>query len=127
MKVNHEIILDGKKFIMEVEGTKHGDEVYIDANSAIQAQINLALKILMDLSDAKDISFEIFNFLLDTTGLRVKEIARYVGMSPAHISQYRRDKHLSSGVWQMFRIFFWDFFTHGKVTIPVFQWNKDAA
>jgi hypothetical protein len=127
MQVKHKIKIDGHEYLMKVAGKKIGGDVYIEADSAIGAQIDLALQLLGTHDQAKKVTPELFNFFLDTTGLRAKEIAEYVGISPAHISQYRREKRLSAGVWQMFRIFFWDFFTHGKATIPIFKWNKEKT
>lgn len=123
-------VLDNITYELELSIEEIGQQTYIDVDSAIDAQIKLALRLIESIHDARHVGFEHFNFLLDITALKVKDIAKYVGMDPAHISQYKRNKHLSSGVWQMFRVFLLDFLTNKKVTNQIFLSNfnrQDAA
>jgi hypothetical protein len=52
------------------------------------------------------------------------EIASFIEIEPASISQWRRNKGISKAAWQAFRVFFYDLFSNGSVTNPIFVGNK---
>jgi hypothetical protein len=55
------------------------------------------------------------------------EVASYIGIEPATISQWRRHKGISKAAWQAFRVFFYDLFSNGTVTNPIFLGNKQKV
>lgn len=122
-KVKYTITINDTPYELEVTAKMIDGQLCLDGAETIKAQEQLALKFLKELS-VDEITPEHFNFFLNITGLKVKDIAMYVDMNPAHISQYRRDKRLSSGVWTMFKVFFRDYLTHNNtVTIDTFKEN----
>ena len=52
------------------------------------------------------------------------EMAQYIYVDPASISQWRRKKGISATAWQTFRLFFFDLFSNGHITNEIFISNK---
>jgi hypothetical protein len=63
---------------------------------------------------------EKFNFLLNVVGLRGSEIAEFLAVDRAAISQWRKDTPLSKAAWTACKLLFWDVLEHGTVTLPPF-------
>lgn len=124
-KVEYRFLIGPKTYSLSIEAEENADGASIfSADDLLKEQLKLGLKFVEDIHDAEGVECDLFNFLVDITGMTNSEIASYIGIEPATISQWRRNKGISKAAWQTFRIFFYDLFTHGSVTNPIFISNK---
>jgi hypothetical protein len=108
---------------LEAETREDGTSV-ISADDLLREQWHLGKKLVLENHDADTVSCELFNFLVDISGMTNAEIASFIGIEPATISQWRRNKGISKAAWQMFRVFFYDLFSNGSVTHPILIGNR---
>lgn len=105
--------------------SSHKDSVSLDAEDFLRAQWDLGKKIIRETLDAHLLEPEIFNFLIEISGLTVTEIAEFTRVDPTSVSQWRSHTKISSTAWQTFRIFFLDLFSNGKITHEIFILNAE--
>jgi hypothetical protein len=98
-----------------------------NADDLLREQWRLGKSFVEENSDSENVSCDLFNFLVDISGMTNSEIAAYIGLEPATISQWRRNKGISKAAWQAFRVFFYDLFSNGNVTNPIFLGNKQKV
>lgn len=108
---------------LEAETREDGTSVF-SADDLLREQWQLGKKLVVENHEAENVSCELFNFLVDISGMTNAEIASFIGIEPATISQWRRNKGISKAAWQAFRVFFYDLFSNGSVTNPIFVGNK---
>ena len=99
-------------------------KLLLDGEDFLRAQWELGKKLVKETQDPSAVSFELFNFLVDILGITNSEIAQYIYLDPASISQWRRKKGISVTAWQTFRLFFFDLFSNGHITNEIFISNK---
>ena len=131
-KVKHEIKIGDESITVEVIGDEKDGTTRLDADDLVRAQRELGLTIILRHKDPKDLMPAHFNFLVNVSGLRGKDLARYLKVEPGNISQWRREKGISAVAWQAFRMLFFDLFTNGRVTNRILLSNvedrpEDAA
>ena len=107
---------------LEAEAREDGISVF-SADYLLREQWKLGSRLAWENHEAEKVSCELFNFLVDISGMTNSEIASFIGIEPATISQWRRNKGISKAAWQVFRVFFYDLFSNGKVTNPIFIGN----
>jgi hypothetical protein len=127
MKIKQKIEIGTEVHFIEVHSKGTGDEAYIDVDEIILAQRRLAIDILRKRKNVDDVGPDHINFFLNISGLKVTEIARYLSIDPALLSQWRRNKDMSTIGWLALRIFFIDLFANNGVTLEVFRKNHDEA
>ena len=124
-KVKYKIKIGSTEHTVLVEAEEENNETIVfDGEDFIRAQRQLAKQIVYDTQNADDLTPEIFNYLVDITGFTNSEIAKYMTIDPASISQWRRKKGISGVAWQAFRLFFNDLFLNGHITNEIFIANK---
>jgi hypothetical protein len=123
MKINYNLKLGKKEYTLEIKGKTKDGKTYLEGKDTIKAHKNLALKLLEQTNNHKEVTPELFSFFVDTCALRNVDVAKYLNIQAALISQYRKDKNLSALSWTAFRSFFWDFITHEKCTNPIYEKN----
>lgn len=112
-------------YAVEIEGEKRTDGTTVfSAAHLLREQWNLGRKLVVENYEAERVSCELFNFLADISGFNNVEIASFIGIEPATISQWRRNKGISKAAWQAIRVFYFDLFSNGSVTNPIFIGNK---
>lgn len=124
-KIKHKIHIGDDVIVVDVLGSKKQGEIHFDSDDLIRAQREVGLTLVMQNKDTKELTPAHFNFLVNVSGLRGRELASYLKVEPGNISQWRREKGISAVAWQAFRIFFFDLFTNGKVTNKVLLSNRD--
>lgn len=125
-KIKHDIHIGDEIFVVTVLGERQeGGGVRLDGDDLLRAQREVGLAMVMSYKEPKRLTPAHFNFLVSITGLRGKELARYLQVEPSNISQWRREKGISAVAWQAFRVFFFDLFTNGKITNEVLLSNLD--
>ncbi len=127
MKIKQKIEIGSETHFIEINSQGTGNKAYIDADELIAAQRSLAVRILLERKHADDIQSEHINFFINTSGMKVKEIAMYLAIDPALLSQWRKNKNISNIGWLSLRIFFLDLFQHGAITLDVLKKNHQAA
>lgn len=108
---------DEKQHLRDVEADVVPDFTY-DAEDIRKANRQLALIFLRE--EVESVTPEKFNFLLNVVALRGSEIAEYLAVDRAAISQWRKDTPLSKAAWTACKVLFWDVLEHGMVTLPPF-------
>lgn len=108
---------------LDAQTREDGTSVF-SADDLLREQWLLGKKLVEQNHETENVSCELFNFLVDVSGMTNSEIASYIGIEPATISQWRRNKGISKAAWQAFRIFFYDLFSNGSITNPIFLGNK---
>jgi hypothetical protein len=108
---------------LDAQVREDGTSVF-SADDLLREQWLLGKKLVEQNHETEDVSCELFNFLVDVSGMTNSEIASYIGIEPATVSQWRRNKGISKAAWQAFRIFFYDLFSNGSITNPIFLGNK---
>ena len=123
--INYRIKIGEKEYEIpvEVESQEEGKFV-LDGDDFLQAQLELGKKLVKEIQDPGAVSSEIFNYLVDISGMTNSEMAQYIYVDPASISQWRRKKGISATAWQTFRLFFFDLFSNGHITNEIFISNK---
>ena len=121
MKAGYQIKIGKDVYVITVKARKEGDKIFFDAPDLIYQQKKLALTLVTNPNTLK--TPDLFNFLVNTSGLKAKYIAAAADVEPSNISQWRRDKTMSDGAWTCFRILFKDFFTHEKITNTILRGN----
>ena len=123
--INYRIKIGEKDYEIpvEVESQKEGKFV-LDGDDFLRAQLELGKKLVKEIQDPSAVSSEIFNYLVDISGMTNSEMAQYIYVDPASISQWRRKKGISATAWQTFRLFFFDLFSNGHITNEIFISNK---
>ena len=96
----------------------------MDGDDFLRAQLELGKKLVKEIQDPSAVSSEMFNYLVDISGMTNSEMAQYIYVDPASISQWRRKKGISATAWQTFRLFFFDLFSNGHITNEIFISNK---
>lgn len=130
--LKHIVKIGNEEFSLSISSIRDGDQIMTNVDDLIKAQRALAMQLIKERFHSNQISPEYLNYFINVSGLKVRDISRYVGVEPALISQWRSNKNLSAAAWQLLRIFFLDFFEHGKVTHTIFtdnfhRHNKEAA
>ena len=101
-EITHQVIVGTQVYNIKVDATEFDGKTQIKTDSLITAQRKLA-ESLLEKTESFDI--DIFNYTLDTSGKRAKDIAALLETSPAHISQVRRGKtEVSKQFWKLFRV-----------------------
>lgn len=108
---------------LEAQVNEDGTPIF-SAEDLLREQWMLGKRFVEDNHKAENVTCELFNFLVDVSGMTNGEIASYLGIEPATISQWRRNKGISKAAWQALRIFFYDLFSNGSITNPIFVGNK---
>ena len=108
---------------LDAETREDGISVF-SAEDLLREQWKLGSQLVEKTHEAEKVSCELFNFLVDISGMTNSEIASFIGIEPATISLWRRNKGISKAAWQAFRVFFYDLFSNGKVTNPIFIGNN---
>ena len=131
-KVKHEIKIGDEAVTVEVIGNEKDGATQLDADDLVRAQREVGLAMILRHKDTKDLMPAHFNFLVNVSGLRGKDLAQYLKVEPGNISQWRREKGISAVAWQAFRMLFFDLFTNGRVTNRILLSNiedrpEDAA
>ena len=123
--INYRIKIGEKEYEIpvEVESQEEGKFV-LDGDDFLRAQLELGKKLVKEIQDPSAVSSEIFNYLVDISGMTNSEMAQYIYVDPASISQWRRKKGISATAWQTFRLFFFDLFSNGHITNEIFISNK---
>ena len=123
--INYRIKIGEKDYEIpvEVESQKEGKFV-LDGDDFLRAQLELGKKLVKEIQDPSAVSSEMFNYLVDISGMTNSEMAQYIYVDPASISQWRRKKGISATAWQTFRLFFFDLFSNGHITNEIFISNK---
>ena len=123
--INYRIKIGEKDYDIpvEVESQEEGKFV-LDGEDFLRAQWELGKKLVKELQDPSAVNSEIFNYLVDISGMTNSEMAQYICVDPASISQWRRKKGISATAWQTFRLFFFDLFSNGHITNEIFISNK---
>jgi hypothetical protein len=112
-------------FSVELHAKERDDGTAVfSADDLLREQWKLGKKMVEEGADADGVSCEMFNFLADISGMTNSEIAAYINLEPATISQWRRHKGISKAAWQAFRIFFYDLFSNGSITNPILLGNR---
>lgn len=124
-KIEYKFSIGAQTFSLHLnaEVREDGTSVF-SADDLLREQWKLGKKFVEENHDSELVTCDLFNFLVDVTGMTNSEIASYIGIEPATISQWRRHKGISKAARQAFRVFFYDFFTNGSVTNPIFLSNK---
>lgn len=123
--INYRIKIGEKEYeIPVVVESKEEGKFVLDGEDFLRAQRQLGKKLVKELQDASAVNSEVFNYLVDISGMTNTEIAQYICVDPASISQWRRKKGISSTAWQTFRLFFFDLFSNGYITNEIFISNK---
>lgn len=123
--INYRIKIGEKDYEIpvEVESQEEGKFV-LDGDDFLRAQLELGKKLVKETQDPSAVSSEMFNYLVDISGMTNSEMAQYIYVDPASISQWRRKKGISATAWQTFRLFFFDLFSNGHITNEIFISNK---
>lgn len=123
--INYRIKIGEKEYEIpvEVESQEEGKFV-LDGDDFLRAQLELGKKLVKEIQDPSAVSSEMFNYLVDISGMTNSEMAQYIYVDPASISQWRRKKGISATAWQTFRLFFFDLFSNGHITNEIFISNK---
>jgi len=88
---------------------------------------NQQLALMFVNEEVESINPEKFNFILNVVGLRGAQIAEYLAVDRASISQWRKDTPLSKAAWTACKLLFWDVLEHGRVTLPPFLERVGSA
>jgi hypothetical protein len=124
--INYKIKIGEKEYEIPVEVTSQQEgKLVLDGEDFLRAQWILGKKLVKETQDPSAVSFELFNFLVDISGMTNSKIAQYIYVDPASISQWRRKKGISATAWQTFRLFFFDLFSNGHITNEIFISNKN--
>ena len=125
--INYRIKIGEKNYEIAVEvKSQEVGKFVLDGEDFLRAQLELGKKLVKELQDPSAVNSEIFNFLVDISGMTNSEMAQYICVDPASISQWRRKKGISSTAWQTFRLFFFDLFSNGHITNEIFISNKNS-
>ena len=127
MKIRQKIEIGDEVHFIEVQQKGSGDDTYIDTAEVIHAQRALALTLLRTRKSSSEIGPEHINFLLNICGMKIREVAKYLSINPALLSQWRKDKGISDIGWLALRIFFINLFSHDAITLEVLQANYSEA
>ena len=123
--INYRIKIGEKEYEIPVEvASQQEGKLLLDGDDFLRAQWELGKKLVKEIQDPSEVNFELFNFLVDISGMTNSEVAQYICVDPASISQWRRKKGISATAWQTFRLFFFDLFSNGHVTNEIFISNK---
>jgi hypothetical protein len=123
--INYRIKIGEKEYDIPIEmESKEEGKVLLDGDDFLRAQWELGKKLVKEHQDPTTIDSEMFNFLVDISGMTNTEVAQYICVDPASISQWRRKKGISATAWQTFRLFFYDLFSNGHITNEIFILNK---
>lgn len=124
--INYKIKIGEKDYEIPVEVTSYNEgKIILDGEVFLRAQWELGKKLVKEIQDSSAVGFELFNFLVDVSGMTNTEIAQYIYVDPASISQWRRKKGISATAWQTFRLFFFELFSNGRITNEIFISNKN--
>ena len=123
--INYRIKIGEKEYEIPVEvESQEGGKFVLDGDDFLRAQLELGKKLVKEIQDPSAVSSEMFNYLVDISGMTNSEMAQYIYVDPASISQWRRKKGISATAWQTFRLFFFDLFSNGHITNEIFILNK---
>ncbi len=124
--INYKIKIGEKEYEIPVQiALQQEGKILLDGDDFLRAQWELGKQLVKDTQDPNEVSFELFNFLVDISAMTNTEIAQYIYVDPASISQWRRKKGISATAWQTFRLFFFDLFSNGHITNEIFISNKN--
>jgi hypothetical protein len=124
-KIEYSFRIGKKVYSVQLDAQARDDGTTVFcADDLLREQWRLGKSFVEERNDSEDVSCELFNFLVDISGMTNSEVASYIGIEPATISQWRRHKGISKAAWQAFRVFFYDLFSNGTVTNPIFLGNK---
>ncbi len=91
-------------------------------------QRKVGLEIVKTEANINEKTADYVSFLCNTSGLKNKEIAAYLGIRPGQLSAYKKGaKGLSSLGWSSIRHFFHGFLSKGRVESAVYLNNKEMA
>lgn len=93
-------------------------DVIFSADDMANANRALALQFVQD--EVENISPAEFDFILNVTELRAAEVAQYLAIDRASISQWRKDTALSKAAWTACKVLYLDVLTNRHVTLPSF-------
>ena len=124
-KIEYSFRIGKKVYSVQLDAQARDDGTTVfSADDLLREQWRLGKSFVEESNDSENVSCELFNFLVDISGMTNSEVASYIGIEPATISQWRRHKGISKAAWQAFRVFFYDLFSNGTVTNPIFLGNK---
>ena len=124
-KIEYSFQIGGKVYTVQLDTQIREDGTSaFSADDLLREQWRLGKSFVEEPNNSENVSCELFNFLVDISGMTNSEVAAYIGIEPATISQWRRHKRISKAAWQAFRVFFYDLFSNGSVTNPIFLGNK---
>ena len=127
-KIEYQFKIGEKSYslLLDAENENDGTQI-INADDLLNKQWQLGEKLVSENYDAEKITCEMFNFLVDISGLSNSELAAFVGIEQSNVSQWRRNKGISKAAWQAFRVLFYDLFSSGKISHPIFLGNKERV
>jgi hypothetical protein len=124
--INYRIKIGGNQYEIPLTFTMQNNNRFVfDGDDFLKAQWELGKKFVKKIQDPEQISPDIFNYLVEISSMTNTEIAQYIKVEPASISQWRRKKGISITAWQTFRLFFLDLFCNGHITNEIFLLNKN--
>lgn len=124
-KINYKIKIGEKEYDVSVAVEEQSkDSLVLNGEDFLRAQWELGKRLVKETYDSENLTPDIFNFLIEISGMTNTEIAQYIKVDPASISQWRRKKGISVTAWQTFRVFFYDLFSNGHITNEIFLLNN---
>lgn len=104
-RIPHQVMIGNKAHRIEVSGNTVNGETILELESLLAEQKHLAIQLL-----GKTVHFDrdLFNFAINVSGLRGRQVADLLETTPSNISQLRRQeqKDCSQSLWKLFRLVF---------------------
>jgi hypothetical protein len=121
--VKHVFEIGKERFEREVFALDKEGVVFLETEDLWRVQRGIGRSLILERKNSYSVTPEAFNFLLNISGFRAKEIAEFLNVDFENLLQWRKETRIPDPVWQLFRVFFIELFRFGEVRNEVFLTN----